>query len=232
MTDPAAPQVSRGLLIALGVVAGLAVLFGLYTFVISPLLVGDDVADAPATAPDGEPGGEIDGDDPVVGDLPEEAEDGTAPLPETFEVFTARDPFQQLVISPIVTEGTTDGTTTQPGTTQPGTTQPGTTQPGTTQPGTTQPGTTQPGTTQPGTSPSPAPPGTTVGTTTVRLVDVSTGPDGQPQISVSVNGEGFEVGVGDTFRDSFRVLDISGSCATLLFGDSRFTLCTGEEIRK
>jgi hypothetical protein len=234
VTDAAAPQVSRGLLIALGVVGGIGALFVLYTFVLSPLLTTEDLA----TPPDDVIGTPT--EDPVAEDPLDDPAEDISPLPETFEVFTARDPFMQLVVAPVTadpadpTDPTTPPGTTPPGTTPPGTTPPGTTPPGTTPPppGTTPPGTTPPGTTPPGTQPSPAPPGTTVGVTTVRLVDVSTGPDGQPQISVTVNGQGFEVGVGDTFRDNFRVLDISGSCTTLLFGDSRFTLCTGEEIRK
>ncbi|MPZ73597.1 MAG: hypothetical protein GEU74_10270, partial [Nitriliruptorales bacterium] len=70
-----------------------------------------------------------------------------------------------------------------------------------------------------------------VGGTTVTVVDVFTD-DGERRATVTVNGTGYTVGEGDTFARRFRLLDISGRCSTLLFGDSRFTLCEGERIRK
>jgi hypothetical protein len=90
-----------------------------------------------------------------------------------------------------------------------------------------------PGTGAPGTPTDPGGvPATRVGATVVRLVTIADTADRGTRASITVNGQGFDVGEGETFATSFRVLDISGSCATLLFGDSRFTLCTGEEIRK
>jgi sulfur carrier protein ThiS len=51
-------------------------------------------------------------------------------------------------------------------------------------------------------------------------------------VTVTVNGAGYEVREGQTFADNLRLLDISGTCATFLFGDSRFTICEGGSIRK
>jgi hypothetical protein len=207
MTDTAAPKVSRGLVVALGVVAGLAAAFALYAFVVQPLL-GDELADG-AEPPLAQPVQATDpfGQDAQPGDEPVEAVEETpaAPLPETFEVFSARDPFQQQ-----------RGTPGEPAPEQPATQQPTTQQPTTQRPTT--------GTT--------APSGTRVGATVIRVVEVSTGDDGVERVTVTINGEGYTVTQGETFARSFRVLDITGDCATFLFGDNRFTLCAGEEIRK
>jgi hypothetical protein len=253
MTDAAAPKVSRGLVTTLVVVTALAAAGALYLFVVQPLL-GAEVAVDDVPVRETPTAQTVQATDPFGGAQGGEGQPdqdlGGAPLPETFEVFTARDPFQQLVegtpvsTAPGTTPGTTTPGTTTPGTTTPGTTTPGTTTPGTTTPGTTTPGTTTPGTTTPGTTTpgtttpgttdgtTTAPSGTRVGTTVIRVVEVSTGDDGVVRASVTVNGEGYTVAVGETFARSFKVLDITGDCTTLLFGDSRFTLCAGEEIRK
>jgi hypothetical protein len=233
MTDTAAaPSRVRLLLVLLGA-SVIAVV--VYLFLVAPLLAGapQPVAadDAPLAATvQNDPFGQDPQGDPDAPPL--EAPEST-PLPETFEVFTSRDPFQQLVDADSGGGGSTSSGTTSPGTTSPGTTSPGTTSPGTTSPGTTSPGTTTPGTTSPGTTPpaSTSPPATRVGTTVIRVVEVSR-TDGVERVTITVNGTGHTVGEGETFARSFRVLDITGDCATLLFGDSRFTLCAGEEIRK
>jgi len=56
--------------------------------------------------------------------------------------------------------------------------------------------------------------------------------NGSPMVSVAVNGTGYTVAEGAEFGERFRLLDVSGTCATFLFGDSRFTLCEGQSIRK
>ena len=134
---------------------------------------------------------------------------------ETFELFASKDPFEPLI----------DPTPATAGTTTPGTTDPGTTDPGTTDPGTTDPGTTDPGTTDPGTG------GQAVGGHTVRLVDVFS-QDGSPRAQVSVDGSVYTVAEGETFAENFQLTSVSGTCATMLFGDDQFTLCEGEEILK
>jgi hypothetical protein len=180
------PRVSRGLLIVLGAVIGIAVVAVLWLFVISPLLDSDPVASpAPAPADREEPESE-----------PTPAPDATPVPPETDEFFTARDPFQQLVATSSAPSGV----------------------------GSTAPGSSDPGTSDPA-------PAVRVGQTSIRLVDVAT-VDGVTRVEVEVNGESYTAAEGETFAGTLRVLDITGSCATFLFGDSRFTLCSGETIRK
>lgn len=50
--------------------------------------------------------------------------------------------------------------------------------------------------------------------------------------TVVVDGVGFTVRVGDEFATSFRVLAIDAPCVTMLYGDERFTLCTGVTVLK
>ncbi len=259
------------LLIALGVAALLA----LIVFVILPLLTGDEPERV--VEEDGTDVGVVDGSEAPTPTPTEDFElarpgagGGGAPA-ETFEVFSARDPFQQLVRDG---EGGNGGGAPNPTPADP--------TPGVTPQPPADPGApTVPGGT-PTASPSPAPPpgdgtgtdtgdgngdgngtgngggtGTgdgsdgddppptggggddndddgsaNVGGTTVTLVDVFTGDDGERKATVTVNGSGYNVGEGATFASRFRLLDISGSCSTMLFGDSRFTLCEGERIRK
>ena len=267
MSDAPAEEASRvRTLLLLG--AGAIAVVALVMFVLLPLLSGG------GEDPDDDVTVEDDSGEVVVGTEPTESPsdfdlanpdegEGSAPA-ETFEVFAARDPFQQLV------RGTGGGGAVDGGTTDPGTTDPGTTDPGTVDPiDPTDP-----------TDPSdPLPPAdgdggdgdgdgsggdgsggdgsdgdgsdgadgngsgsdgsdgngdgsANVGGTTVTLVDVFTDDDGERKATVTVNGTGYTVGEGQTFGRRFRLLDISGSCSTMLFGDSRFTLCEGERIQK
>jgi cytoskeletal protein RodZ len=135
---------------------------------------------------------------------------------ETFELFASKDPFEPLIDSTPAATGATAPATTAP---------PATITPGTTDPGTTDPGTTDPGTTDPGAG------GQAVGGHTVRLVDVFS-QNGSPRAQVSVDGSVYTVAEGETFADSFQLTSVSGTCATMLFGDDQFTLCEGEEILK
>jgi hypothetical protein len=202
-------QVRPGLLIVLAVMVGLMLVYAVWTFVASPLLAGnaEEIGAEPVAAPEPVPEPE-----PTPEPEPE-------PIPETIEVFSARDPFQQLVrgsgaggtaaaagsdTTPLAAT-TTDGQAQAPSPTE--------------------------APTVAGATPG-APAGAQVGATSIRLIDVFTDDGGQEKVLVQVNGTGYEVGEGDTFAQRFRVLDISGRCATFLFGDNRFTLCRGEEIRK
>jgi hypothetical protein len=209
------PAVRRPLLIALGALAALA---GLWFLVLAPMLNSADeddtfvverpprpaAAESLGTAPDSAPGtapGAAPGEEPSAGDL----------LPESYEVFSARDPFHELVsddqgsggtpvAQPVVQPGAPDGST----------------------------GGSTDGGSEPDGSGSD---GAQVGGTDVKLVDVYDA-EGVERAIVSVNGRTHDVAEGETFAERFRMLDISGSCATILFGDSRFVLCEGEEIRK
>ena len=80
------------------------------------------------------------------------------------------------------------------------------------------------------TSPSPTAPGggssQNVGGSTVVLLDVFQR-DGATRVQVEVDGQVFDVGIGETFgpNDEFELRSVAGNCATFLFGDERFTLC-------
>lgn len=128
------------------------------------------------------------------------------------QVDQPRDPFEPLITAP-----PSDGPT---GTTEPGD---GTT---TTAPGGTTSTTTTPGGTTTSTTTGDAP-----GTTRVTLLEVRE--EGGVLIAVvEVDGETFTVGVGDTFADSFKVIDLTESGGVFTFGDSAFTLSVGQSILK
>jgi hypothetical protein len=167
---------------------------------------GSIVGSEPATvAPDAatEP-------DPQVSEGP--TDDG--PQEPSFEVFDARDPFDQLVAgaSSGAVGDTQDTATTTP--TSDGAQD------------TTTPGGVQDTTPTGGDSGQ-----TTVGTTRIRLDDVFRDGD-TDKVIVEVNGTGYEAAEGDTVAGDLTVLDIEGSCATMRFRDTRFILCEGEQIQK
>lgn len=248
-------QVSTPLLILLGVVAGGAALFALWTFVISPLLTGGDAAPdvvaGPSADPDGavpDPGAiEPSATPPDTDDL-EAAQDLLGePVPETFEIFTARDPFQQLVV---VATGAT-GTATVVPADVPDDADPAAT-PSPSGPAVSQPA----GSSDDDDAPDAPelsdgqPPGededlTTQGdgggeifqpaedgTTTVALDQVTLVPGGPDRASLRIDEDSFEVAEGEVFAERFQLLDLDGACATLLFGDARFTICEGETISR
>lgn len=215
MSTPTAdrPQVSRPLLIVLAVVAVAAVLFLVATVLLSPddAVVTTGPSDVAVPSADGS---EVVDPDETVGESTEEPEEIAAVEP-TFEVFDARDPFEQLVSD---AAGDADAATV--GTTQPAT---DTTDPvdGSSEPATsTAPGSTGGGPSQ-----------TTVGSTTILLDDVFTA-GGVETAVVVVDNEGYEAREGDTVAGKVTVLDIAGSCATMRFEDKRFILCEGEQIQK
>ncbi|MDQ3986402.1 MAG: hypothetical protein M3280_07890 [Actinomycetota bacterium] len=63
---------------------------------------------------------------------------------------------------------------------------------------------------------------------TVKLV--ATLEDGTVQIQV--DDTVYTVEEGETFAENFKLVSISGECATVLFGDDQFSICEGEEILK
>lgn len=83
MSAPNEPRVKPKMLVALGIVV-VAVLA--FVFVVNPLLLGGDEEDLALPVPTGPR-------PPVASPAPDVDED----VPESFEVFSARDPFQQLV---------------------------------------------------------------------------------------------------------------------------------------
>ena len=139
-----------------------------------------------------------------------------ATMPDSFQTFTERNPFQ-----PSVNVGSSDGTTsTTTGTGAAGTT---------------------PSTTAT-TAGSGAPSGNTVGAgsvgspaagagTAVQLLSVSSA-GAAPTASVQVGSTVYTVTPGQTFATSYKLVSLSGNCGKFLFGDSPFSLCTGEQVLK
>ena len=64
----------------------------------------------------------------------------------------------------------------------------------------------------------------------VRLVDAAD--DGVAGAQVDVNGTVHTIAEGETFAEYFKLLSVSGDCASILYGDDQFTICEGEEILK
>ena len=199
MTDatPDRPAVSRPLLIVVGLVAIAAVAYlllasGQSEDVAAVDPAASDIASEPAVPP---------------AELAEPTETSSEieAVEPTFDVFSARDPFEQLVSNTNGTDGSV-GTTTPTSTTTPATD------------------------TTP-TTPSDDGAQTTVGTTTIRLDEVFR-QDGTDKVLVQVNSDGYEAAEDETVAGNLTVLDIADSCATMRFEDTRFILCEGEQIRK
>ena len=149
-------------------------------------------------------GGTIEGvnSPPVVRTSPTPTVTSTAP-PETGQAFEGKDPFQPLVIA--VPAGSA--------------------------------GSPAPGGSQ---GPTPAPTGSVTGVNgggntnsavTVTLVDIRK-QGGKLVATVDVNGKDYNVSEGQTFADNFRVIELSASCGTFVFGDERFSLCKGQQVNK
>ena len=220
MSDSDAPtsRVSKPLLIVLGVLA-LAAL----AYVLLILLNQGDGADTvdQAQAPAGsEPAVVVpeagDATEPGDGELPVAESTETAAGP-SFEVFSARDPFDQLVAD---SEGGAVGETQDTTAPVDGTAPLPPAVPGDDTPDTDAPDPVTGGPAQ-----------TTVGVTTILLEEVFS--DGGVDIAlVRVDNEGYEAAEGDTVAGGLTVLDIEDNCATMRFEDRRFILCEGEQIQK
>jgi hypothetical protein len=65
----------------------------------------------------------------------------------------------------------------------------------------------------------------------VTLHEVRTDPGGDIAV-IKVDTTTYEVGRGETFASSFRVLSIDGDCVTFLYGDDTSTLCAGQRTLK
>jgi hypothetical protein len=71
---------------------------------------------------------------------------------------------------------------------------------------------------------SQAPSTTLIGGHTVTLLDVFT-QSGTDEAVVLVDGSVYTVKAGDQFGDGFKVVSISGSCASFSWHDQGFDLC-------
>ena len=148
---------------------------------------------------------------------------------ETFEVFASKDPFEPLVNPAGITGAPTGAATgTDPGTGETPAAGDGTgTDPGAgtgTDPGAGNgSGTGNGGGSGDGSS--------NVSGHTVRLIDVYR-QNGRDRAQVQVDGTVYTVDVGERFAENFELVDISGECASILYGDDQFSICEGEEILK
>ena len=191
------PRVSKGLLYTL---AGVVVLALIGLFVLLPLMSGDAALEEPTVAvadPQATPA-------PEVEPTPEPSEE-LPPIVETFEVFSARDPFQQLVnessdVVAVVGDPTVDGGTTATPTTG------------------------DPAVNTPSDS-------TSEDGTKVVVEDVFV-EDDVDSVLLTANGTAYTLVEGDTFATNWRVEAIDDPCVTLLYGDQARLVCEGESIRK
>lgn len=189
--------------VLLGVLAGVVVLAGLWFFLISPLLVGDDGVAPDVTAT--EPGTTADPD--VESPVDEDTDVGAVvALPiETYEVFLSRDPFEPVIPRP--TAGGADGGGTDGGGTDGGGTDGGGTDGGGTDGGGTDGG------------------GTPGVVTDADVVDVFVDDTGRARALIRVGDLLYTVGEGDVFDDGFLVVTITDACVTLRQDGQTFTLC-------
>ena len=68
--------------------------------------------------------------------------------------------------------------------------------------------------------------------TRVAMLEAPFTDGGRLVANVKVGSTVYKVGAGDAFANSFKVVSLDGSCGTFLFGDSRFSLCAGQEVLK
>ncbi len=121
-----------------------------------------------------------------------------SPVPQTFDSFEGKDPFEPLV---------------PPAGGPAGTPSPGAT-----------------ATPAPGGTPTPGPTGGPSGQR-FTLLEITT-QNGVRYATVEVNDRSYTVKEGDTFAGNYRVIDLTDTCGTFVFGDERFTLCEGQEVLK
>ncbi|HVE46370.1 MAG TPA: hypothetical protein VNA57_06450 [Acidimicrobiales bacterium] len=219
MTEPVTPGAAppNRLPLILGAGVGAIALI----FVATQVLGGDDDSDDAAPLPTPTPEATV----PAPVTPTTVAPSGS--LPETFEVFSTKNPFVPLRAAATGgTGGATGGSTATGGGTTAGTG--GTATGGTTTGGTTTGtgGTTSGGTTSGGgTEPRRG--------SRVALMDVFTEAGGTVA-NVRVNDTVYKVSEGEVFATSFKVVSLSlgDRCGRFVFGDDSFRLCRNEETLK
>ncbi len=145
----------------------------------------------------------------------EEVQDPEEGPVETFEVFARRDPFEPVVevggppgvVDPVTPS---DGSSPSPGTTP------------------FDDGSGAESDDESDDEPSASQP---PGTSRVKLIDAYKS-GGVKRAQVRVDNTVYIAEEGETFAESFRLLSVSGKCASMLFGDDQFTLCEGDEVFK
>jgi hypothetical protein len=68
--------------------------------------------------------------------------------------------------------------------------------------------------------------------TSIALTEITTSSDGRPVAIVQVDTTVLAVAEGAEFAGRFRLLAVTGDCATFLYGDESFTLCEGAQTMK
>ena len=150
----------------------------------------------------------------ITPDVEEPNQPGRGPV-ETFEVFASKDPFEPLV-NPAGTTGAPTGTSpaTDPGAA----------------PGAPGDGGTG-GSGNGGNGSGAGDGGSNISGHTVRLIDTFR-QNGRTRAQIQVDGTVYTVDVGERFAENFELVDVSGQCASILYGDDQFSICEGEEILK
>ena len=173
---------------------------------------GEPEAAAPVTPP-----ATVDPAPEVTPDVDKPKRPGGGPV-ETFEVFASKDPFEPLV-NPAGATGAPTGTApaTDPGA-APGD-------------GGTGAGNGDGTGTNGGNDGGSGDGSSNVSGHTVRLIDVYR-QNGRTRAQIQVDGTVYTVDVGERFAENFELVDVSGECASILYGDDQFSICEGEEILK
>ena len=155
----------------------------------------------------------------VTPEVEEPNQPGEGPV-ETFEVFASKDPFEPLV-NPAGAAGAPTGTApaTDPGA-APGTA-----------PGDGGAGDGSGNGTGGGNGGGSGDGSSNVSGHTVRLIDTFR-QNGRTRAQIQVDGTVYTVDVGERFAENFELVDVSGECASILYGDDQFSICEGEEILK
>ncbi|MFP5297757.1 MAG: hypothetical protein ACLGHL_02060 [Actinomycetota bacterium] len=222
-------DMNRNQMILVGVLFLALFLVILFMFI----LPGGDEAVDPAAQPVASPAA-TPTVQPEATPTPTPTEPGEGPV-ETFEVFARRDPFEPVIdltaggtsgggAAPI--GGGTTGEATDPTTVGSTGDGDGTTTGGT---GNGDGGSSTGGDTSGGSGSGDG--SSNVGGHRVKLIDVYK-KNGSKRAQVQVDGTVYTVSEGEDFAENFRLLSISGECASMLFGDDQFTICEGEEILK
>lgn len=210
MSDANAPAEDQGnLRVLLGILVAVVILGALWFLVVSPLLLEDDATDTGADQPTSA--------QPAPGETspaePEEPELAQLPV-ETYEIFLSRDPFD-----PVVPETVGDGAPDADGDGQPdvvivdgdGDGIPDG----------------DDGTDTDGDGVPDGDDGDGVPQHDAVLIDVFIDDSGEPRALIRVGDRIFTVGEGEIFADDYTVIAIDGTCVTLAFQGSTFTLCEG-----
>lgn len=157
-------------------------------------------------------------------DAAQQAPDDEVAVPETYDVYLARDPFEPVV--PVVAAASDEGAPSD----QPESPDSGA-------PGNDERPPTGDGAGTPADDGQEDPVCTGEGEVVcdghvVTLVDVSTDDQGSERATVRIDEASYEVVERQVFATSFAVVSIDPPCVTLLYGDAVFSLCVGEATLK